>query len=80
MDPAFVEGLQEEGYEGLTPGELIELRRSGVTPRYVSRLKEAGYEDLTVTQLVALRTSGVEPEADDKRCADRKRHSREEEL
>ena len=80
VDPAFVEGLQEEGYEGLTPGELIELRRSGVTPRYVSRLKEAGYEDLTVTQLVALRTSGVEPEADDKRCADRKRHSREEEL
>jgi len=31
IDPGFVEGLQEEGYEDLAPGELVQLRQNGVT-------------------------------------------------
>jgi len=91
VDPGFVEGLQQEGYENLAPGELLELRQNGVTPSYVKRLKAMGHEELTVAQLVAMRQSGVEPKAEepgddeegdaghDKPCPDKERHRGEEE-
>jgi bla regulator protein blaR1 len=83
VDPEFVQELQDEGLAGLEAGELLALRKNGVTGRYVGRLKAAGYEELTTEQLIALRQSGAESKEQDaeepKPCAEKKRHSEEEE-
>ena len=60
VDPDYVGGLEEAGFDRLTIEQLIHARDHGVDGAYVSGMGRAGYTKSTLDELVRARDHGVD--------------------